>query len=71
MQHNFFAKPYGEIPRVADYHSTQLYTLTWRIFTASWNTPIPGSTGRTPLALSLQGGWSLSHCGFDGMRAGL
>ena len=29
------------------------------------------STGRTPPALSLQGGWSLSHCGFDATRAGL
>ena len=28
-------------------------------------TSIPGSAGRTPPALSLQGGWSLSHCGFD------
>ena len=34
-------------------------------------TSIPGSTGRTPPALSLQGGWSLSHCGFDATRAGL
>ena len=34
--------------------------------TASWSTPT-----RTAPALSLQGGWSLSHCGFDARRAGL
>ena len=80
MQHSLSAKPCGETPRVAEHHSTQPYTILYPSVAKSYRivehthhsvTSIPGSTGRTPPALSLQGGWSLSHCGFDATRAGL